>query len=161
MISSEKNRSAPTSLDASWSATHEFGFPNLHKPNADAVIAPLDGRLHSLQRHAIGQKLIAIYDHPVLFYKAANGGHFRDSWRPGEFIAEKPVLDGTQLSQVVPVAYEDALVDPSHTGGARPEEGRDAFRQPARTGNNIPQIMTKKSIPRRLMSPPSLPDTFG
>ena len=122
-------------FDVAAAANHEFGFPHFHHATADIAVAALDGHLHFLQRDVVGLQFIGIHHDLVLFDKTADGSDLRHTFDTGQLIAQEPVLDRTQLRQIVPVALKGVGVYPSHPGGIRPQSGVDAIGQSA--GNEI------------------------
>ncbi len=71
----------------------------------------------------MGAQAVGVNHHLILLHHAANTGDFRHAGDGLQFELEKPVLNSTQLGQVMaPAAIHQGIgVHPAHPGGVRPE----------------------------------------
>src|SRR3546814_13211712 len=69
----------------------------------------------------------------ILLDHTADAGDLGDSWNGLELVAQEPVLETAQASQVVAARAVDEriFVDPSDPGRIGPERARHAFGNPA------------------------------
>ena len=75
-------------MNSTDSATHFF-------------VAVADDLHHFVKRQIVGQELIGIDVHLVLLHKPANGRHFSHTGNAFQPVAQVPVVERAQLSQVV------------------------------------------------------------
>jgi hypothetical protein len=122
-------------LDIPQPPDHEFGLAHFHQAAAHIRVAALDGHADFLDGDVVGPQLVGVHDHLVLLDISADGGHLGHPRHAGQFVAQKPVLDGAQLRQVVAVALQGVFVDPADTGGIRTQGGVTPLGQAA--GNEI------------------------
>ena len=73
----------------------------------------------------MGQELVGVDLHLVLFDEPADAGHLGDAGHRRQFVAQVPVLEAPELLEVQLAAgiLEDVLVDPTHAGGIRAQAG--------------------------------------
>ena len=112
-------------------AHHVFAAGEFHQPPAHVVVAAAHRRDHFRDRNAVGRQAVGIDVDLILPHEAAERRHFRDARHGLQLVAQKPVLVGAQLGQVVAVAliHQRVLEDPADAGGIRTELGLHALRQ--------------------------------
>src|SRR3972149_2456355 len=76
---------------------------------------PIFMESHILKRYVVSKKLIGVYIHLVLFYKASDGCRFSDSGDCRELVSHIPVLYTPELCKVVTFSFNTVLKDPSNS----------------------------------------------
>ncbi|MEA3221166.1 MAG: hypothetical protein OZX49_02285 [Immundisolibacter sp.] len=118
-------------LQVAAGAHHEFSLAQRQHGAAGLLVGALDGGAQRLvsdaqrrQLHRIGHDLV-LPDHTAY---ARHLGHVGQGF---ELEAQKPVLQGAQLRQVVPATFVDqrVLVNPADAGGIRPQRRSGTRRQ--------------------------------
>ena len=119
-------------FDVPEAADHELLLRDLQQPPARVAVTVLNGLSHSGNRNAVGAEPVRIDGDLVLAHEAADARHLGHAPHARQLVLEEPVLDRTQLAEVVPVRPESVHECPTHTRGVRAECRRDARRQVAR-----------------------------
>ena len=153
---------------------HEFALPELDDPAAHVVVSRLHRPFDGGNGEVVGQELVRIKADLVLLDIAADARHLAHPFHRGQFVAQIPVLDGTQLGEVVFAAgvLEGVFIDPADAGGVRPQARSDPGRElaggvvevfqdpgagPVHIGavleDDIDERVTKKGIPPHHLGP--------
>jgi hypothetical protein len=112
---------------------HVLGFAQLQHRAARLAIRVLD-RLHDARvRNSVGTQPLGIEHDLVLAHHAAEGSDFGDIGHGFELVAQQPVLQRSQLTEIMLAGPVDerVLVNPADAGGVGAQRGLRAGRQPA------------------------------
>ena len=126
-------------IDVAGGADHVLGLRHLDHPTAGFHIAAPDGIAHPGQRYVVGAQLVRVHHHLILAHHAADGGDFRDALDGLQLVLQKPVLNGTQLAQVVLAGAVDqrVLIHPADPGSIGAKRSADTFGQ---CGRNLTEV---------------------
>ena len=111
---------------------HVFRLGEFEHGTTGFLIRCLNSLDHLAMRDPIGTQPIRPQDHLVLAYSAAKRGDLRDIGYRLELVFQKPVLNRTQLRDVVPTRAVDerVFVNPANTGRVRTQRRPRGARQP-------------------------------
>ncbi len=115
---------------------HVFGAAEFHQPASDVVVAGAHCFHYFFDRDAIGLQLHRVYVDLVLAHEPAEGRHFGHPRNGLKLITQEPILDGTELSQIVFAAtvFEHVLEYPADTSRVGAKFGANALRQAGQNG---------------------------
>src|ERR1700736_2806927 len=119
-------------LDVPASAHRELGFCKLDGASAYVHVAGAQGFANSCQRDTKRLQPPRVDDHAVLLDEAADARDFGNALRLRNAVADVPVLNGPQLGEILLLAANDILIDPSHYRRVRTQARRHPRRQPPR-----------------------------
>ncbi len=127
---------------------------HLHHPAAHVVVGVADARDHLVERDAVGPQPDRVDRHLVLLLVAAHAGHLGHPRHAPQRVAQREVLEGAQLVEVVLPApvHQRVLEHPAHPGGVGAERRRHA---PAAAGPAARRgTRARGCAPSRRRSPP-------
>ena len=118
-------------LQVAGGAHHVLGLGHLQHRAAALLVGGANGGGDLPQLDAEGTQPVGIHHHLVLLHHAADGGHLGHARHRLQFELEEPVLQGTQLRQVVlaRAVHQGVVVHPADAGSVRPEAGTHPLRQ--------------------------------
>ena len=118
-------------LDVAASAHIILRGGDLEDLSAHVAVAHLDGGYHIRERNVVGHERVRIEIDLVLLHEATDGRDFRHAFHRFQRIAQVPVLQRTQLGEIVfaGVVHEGVFIDPAHAGRIRANHRIDAFGQ--------------------------------
>ncbi len=118
-------------------AHHVFTFAHLDHACTDIAVRGADCPFHRVQIDAEGVQAVRVDADLVLLDEAADAGHLGDARRLRQLKAQVPVLQRTQLSQIVSVAAQRVLIDPTDTARIGTERRCHSGRQAATDGVEV------------------------
>jgi hypothetical protein len=124
-------------LQVSPSSHHEFKFGKLDRAAPDIHVAGADDFPHFRQRNVEAAQTLRVDHHIVLFDEAPDTRDFRDAFRLGQAVADKPVLHRAQLGEGAVLGEQRILVNPADAGRIGSERRRHPVRKAARGGVEI------------------------
>src|SRR5438552_18422700 len=94
-------------------------------------IAHLDRVDHVAERDVVSNESVWVEIDLVLLHETANRRDFGDTFHRGERVTQIPILNGTQLREIVlpAVVNQRVFVNPTDTGGVRANDRVHTFRQ--------------------------------
>src|SRR5262249_12688475 len=98
----------------------------LHDVAADVSVAGHDGVDHGGERNPVRAQALGIDVDLVLPDRAADAGDFRDTRHGVQLVADEPVLNGPEVSQGHPLAFDRVPEDVPDTRGVGAKRGHDA-----------------------------------
>ncbi len=106
-------------LEVAAGAHHVLGPGQFQHRSTRFLVGTHDGLAHLPLSQPLGRELDRIEHDLVLLDHAAHRRHFRDVGQALELELQKPVLQGTQLGQIVlaGAVHQRVLVDPADPGG--------------------------------------------
>jgi hypothetical protein len=115
-------------------ADHVLGFRALDHRPADLLVGIAHRLRHARQRDPEGPELLGIHHDLILAHHPAHGGDLGHAGHTLQLELQEPVLQTSQLGQVMPAAAIDQgiAVDPAHPGGIRSESRLRALGQGGR-----------------------------
>ena len=101
--------------------------------SADIGVAHFDRVDDLAERDVVGDELVWIEIDLVLLYETADGRDFGDAFHRLQRITQIPILNGTQLRQIMFPALinQRVFVNPADAGRVGPDHRVHAFRQRA------------------------------
>src|SRR5207253_4861930 len=98
---------------------------------ADIRVTQLNRVDDFAERDVVGNESVWIEIDLVLLHEAANRRDFGDTFHRGERITQIPILNGTQLREIVlpAVVNQRVFVNPTDTSGVRANDRVHTFRQ--------------------------------
>ena len=116
-------------LDVAAATYGELGLGQLHGSAADIHVAGTDRVADFSERNAQRLQPPRVDHDAVLFDEPADAGDLGYAFRFGDAIADVPILDRTQLGQVLLRAAHDVLINPANPGRIGSEGRGDPDRQ--------------------------------
>ncbi len=106
-------------FDVAAAADEIFGCRDLESLAADIGVAHFDRVDDVAERDVVGDERVWIEIDLVLLYETADGRDFRNAFHRRERVAQIPILNRTQLGEIMfaAVVNERVFVNPAHTGG--------------------------------------------
>src|SRR5206468_7515128 len=98
---------------------------------ADIRVAQLNRVDDLAERNVVGNESVWIEIDLVLLHETANRRDFGDTFHRGERVTQIPILNGTQLREIVlpAVVNQRVFVNPTDTSGVRTNDRVHTFRQ--------------------------------
>src|SRR5437867_13018650 len=111
-------------FDVAAAADIILGCGDLEDFAADVGVARFDGADHLAERDVVGNESVWIEIDLVLLHEAANRRDFGDTFHRGERVTQIPILNGTQLREIVlpAVVNQRVFIDPTDTGRVRADD---------------------------------------
>ena len=120
-------------LQIARSAHHIFGLAELENRTAGFLIGLPDRGDGLSMGNAEASQLHRVEHHLVLLDHAADAGDLGNAGQALELVAQEPVLERSQLREIVPAGAVDQriLVHPANAGRVGPDRASRGFGQPA------------------------------
>ncbi len=126
-------------LDVTAAAHVELGGTHFENLSTHVAVGHADFVHDLVEGDAVGQKLVRVEVHLVLFHETTDRRHFRNALYGFQRIAQVPVLEGAQFGEIVfagPI-HQRVFEHPPDARGVWADDGIDSFGQHPAHGAQI------------------------
>ena len=125
--------------DVTAAAHRVLMLGHLEDAATDLVVRAPDRLGHGSDRHVVGDQSVRVEVDLVLADEASDRGDFGDAVDTLQPVPERPVLEGSELGQVVPAGRIDQGIfeDPADGGGIRTQRRVQALGKPGADGRQV------------------------